>query len=179
MARLGDISQNTDVPTSGSSISISNFPVTQQIRDLKDTGRASVMLTAEAVAGATSEALITLTQSKGGGATTTGTNYPVTAGKTLRVQALVITLVSTTTTANTTRIRLRVNTGGAVAVNSPLQFSVRVGWPSATFIANEVATVVVPIPDGLEFPAGAGIGITHQEAAANGTVDVSVVAYEY
>jgi len=165
-------------PVSGT-VSVGNFPATQPVRALKDTGRASVALTAEAVAGSTSEGLITLTQSKAGAATSTGTSYPVAAGKTLRLQALLVTFVATTTTANTARIRLRVNTGGAAAANSPVQLSFRVGLPSATFIANEAVTVRLPIPDGFEIPAGAGVGITHQEAAANGTLDVSLLGYEY
>jgi hypothetical protein len=55
----------------------------------------------------------------------------------------------------------------------------RIAWPSATFAANEAYTVVLDIADGLEIPAGAGLGITHKEAAANGTIDVSIIGFEY
>lgn len=149
------------------------------VQELKDAGRSSVMVTAEAVAGSASEALVTMTISRSGGATTTGTSLNVTAGKTLRITSIVASFVSTTTTANTSRLRLRVNAGGAAIITSPLQMSFRVGWPSATFAANEANTVALQIPDGYELPAGAGLAITHLEAAANGTLDISVQGYEY
>lgn len=148
-------------------------------QDLKDAGRTNVSITAEAFAGAAAEALITTTQSKAFATATTGTSYTVTAAKTLRLQSLTITLISTTTTANTSRIRLRVNPGGAAIITSPIVFTARVGWPTATFIANEAQTVNVQIPDGIEVPAGGGVALTHIEAAANGTVDVSLQGFEY
>jgi hypothetical protein len=138
-----------------------------------------VAIYAEAVAGATSEALITTSQSKAYGAPSTGTSYGVTAGKTLRITSITIAFISTTTTANTTRIRLRVNPSGAALVNSPIAWSIRVAWESATFIANEGETVTIPLPDGIEVPGGGGLALTHQEAAANGTVDVSLACFEY
>jgi hypothetical protein len=145
----------------------------------RDTGRTSITLTAEAVAGATSEALINFTRSVGCAATTTGTSYSVTAGKLLRITKIVFSWVATTTTANTARVRLRVNTGGAAALTSPLQMSFRLAWESPTFIANEGKTVVIEVPEGFDIPSGAGVGMTHQEAAANGTLDVTIWAYEW
>jgi hypothetical protein len=171
-------------------VTVGNFPATQDVSDRaarqlgvtmskRDTQRTSVALTAEAVAGATSEALINFTRSVGGAATTTGTSYSVTAGKTMRITKIVASWIATTTTANTARIRLRVNTGGAAALTSPLQMSFRLAWESPTFIANEGKTVVVEVPEGFDIPSGAGVGMTHQEAAANGTLDVTIWAYEW
>ena len=148
-------------------------------QDLKDAGRSSVMITAEAVAGAASEALVTMTWSAGGAATTTGTSYPVTSGKRLRLQCMTITFVSTATTANTTRIRLRENASGTAIITSPLQWSARVGWATATFIANQSQTQQIDFPDGFEWPGGAGLAISHIEAAANGTIDLALVGFEY
>lgn len=149
------------------------------VQSLVDAGRTAVTLLAEAVAGAAAEALITLTQSKQFAATTTGTGYTVTAGKTLRLTSITIAWISTTTTANTTRIRIRVNTAGAATTSSPLVWSARVAWGAATFIANQGETVTIAIPGGLDIPAGAGVGVTHLEAAANGTIDVSLVGFEF
>jgi hypothetical protein len=149
------------------------------VQNLRDAGRTSVHLTAEAVAGATSEALITLTQSKGLAATSTGTNYTVTAGKTLRLTSLTVSWIATTTTANTARVRIRAAVSGAVTTSSPLQHSFRLAWESATFIANEGKTVEKAWPEGIDIPAGATIGVTHQEAVANGTLDVSLTGYEF
>jgi hypothetical protein len=149
------------------------------VQNLKDAGRASIAITAEAVAGSASEAIITHTISRGGAATSTGTSYNVTVGKTFRLTAIVVAFIATTTTANTSRFRLRVNATGAALVTSPLQFSFRLGWESATFIANEAEAICIPIPDGFEVPGGGGLAITHQEAAANGTLDVSLIGFEF
>lgn len=148
-------------------------------QDLKDAGRSSVTLTAEAVAGSASEALVTMAQSVAGAASSNVTSYNVTAGKRFRLQAIIASWIATTTTANTSRIRLRVNAGGAALITSPIQLSFRLAWPSATFIANEGAPVVLPIPDGFELPGGAGLAISHIEAAANGTLDLSILGFEY
>jgi hypothetical protein len=64
-------------------------------------------------------------------------------------------------------------------VNSPIAWSIRVAWESATFIANEGETVTIPLPDGIEVPGGGGLAVTHQEQAANGSIDISCLAFEY
>lgn len=148
-------------------------------QDLKDAGRTSVALYGEAIAGAIAEALVSMGITKGLVAQTAGTSYNVTAGKTLRLTALTIAFIATTTTANTTRIRIRANPSGAAVIGSPVVFTMRLGWESSTFIANEAATITIPIPDGLEIPGGGGVAITHVEAAANGTVDVCLNGFEY
>ena len=58
------------------------------VQEPKDCGRSKVILSSTKVTAITSEALLTLTQKKGDAATTTGTSYTVTAGKTLRLQSL-------------------------------------------------------------------------------------------
>jgi hypothetical protein len=56
----------------------------------------------------------------------------------------------------------------------------RLGFESATFIANESSPpLLIPLPDGLEFPAGTILGMTHVEAAANGTIDVQLFGFLY
>jgi hypothetical protein len=152
---------------------------TLAVREATDTGRTNVSLYAEAVAGAAAEALVTLSQSKQFAAASSGTSYTVTAGKTLRLVALVLTWVSTTTTANTSRVRIRVNTAGAALVTSPIVFTSRIGWESPTFIANESEMQPIMFPGGIDVPAGSGVAVTHQEAAANGTLDVTLIGFEF
>lgn len=153
------------------------------VRAAKDAGRTAVHFFAEAVAGATAEALVTLTISSGGpgSATATGTSYQVPAGKTLRIETVVATLIATTTTANTSRLRMRWLATSPTLIGSPVAMSFpRMGFETATFVANESsAPLVMPITEGFEIPAGASFGITHQEAAANGTVDLLIKAYLY
>lgn len=139
----------------------------------------SVNFTAEAVAGIIAETAITLTHSIGNAATATGTSYTPTSGKNLFIHTLLIAWVATTTTANTCRLRLRVNASGAAVVTSPLQFSCRIAWESATFIANEGEFQTISIPGGLVVPNGGGIMATLACVAANGTLDITALGYEY
>lgn len=143
------------------------------------TNKVAINLTAEAVAGIIAETAITFTRSVGNAATTTGTSYTPTAGKNAFFHTIILTWVATTTTANTARLRLRVNASGAATTSSPIQFSQRIGWESPTFIANEAEMQPIPIPGGLEVPNGGGLMGTIACAAANGTLDVTLLGYEY
>lgn len=148
--------------------------------DRKDAGRIPVVFFVESLAGAAAEALITISESINVATIVTGTSYSVPAGKTLRLDSISVSFVSTSTTANTTKIRLRANAAGAAVIGSPIVWSCpRIGWPTATFIANETAAYTMSFPGGFEFPAGTGIGFTHIEAAANGTIDIMVTGFLY
>jgi len=142
-------------------------------------GRSSVNMFSEAVAGIIAETAITMSYSKANATVTTGTSFTPTTGKNLRITSLIISWVATTTTANTCRLRARVNASGAATTSSPIQFSARIAWESPTFIANEGEFQQIPIPDGLEVPNGGGIMWTLACAAANGTLDVSALGFEY
>lgn len=152
-------------------------------QDLKDAGRTPWSTFAEAVAGGTSEALVTLTiATVPGTAGTNATSYTVPAAKTLRLTHIAAVFIATTTTANTSKLRIRaLSSSPPVLVNSAVLVSLpRMGFETATFIANESSPpVLLPLPDGLEFPAGSAIGVTHQEAAANGTIDVQLFGFLY
>jgi hypothetical protein len=146
---------------------------------LKDAGRQNWTAYAEAVAGAAAETAIAINVSLafGAAAIPTGNAYIVPAGKTLRITSMSISWVSTTTTANTTRIRIRALPTGTAVLTSPIVWSNRLGWESPTFIANEAEFQNVPFPGELEFPAGSSLIFSHTEAAANGTVDITVSGY--
>ena len=155
------------------------------VQDYKDSGRSTITAYAKAIAGAASETIIaTWSISRAFGAPTASVtslpNTTVTAAKNFRIQQISVSFVATTTTANTTLIQMRVNTAGAAVIGSNLVYAFpRIAWPTATFVANEGYTVVFEIPDGLEIPAAAGVAFTHTEAAANGTIDISLIGYEY
>lgn len=142
-------------------------------------GLVQVMYTAEAIAGIIAETAVTLTLSRAFAATSTGTSFGPTAGKNLRIWGFYATWVSTTTTANTVRFRIRVNASGAATTASPLQFSTRIGWESATFIANEAEMQPIMFPNPIEIPSGGQFMLTQACVAANGTFDITLLCDEY
>jgi hypothetical protein len=154
------------------------------VQELKDSGRniSNFFMAVQVVSTAT-ETLQSLTGYKSGAAVAaTTTPAVVTAGKTYRLQKIAITYISITT-AGSIQVNLRANLSGVVAVTSPLVESWLVGANSVT--AGTAETIVIDIPDGMEFAAGTGLGITVQgfgatgTAAAVGYAKVSMTGYEY
>jgi hypothetical protein len=126
---------------------------------------APVLTTAAAV-------LMSLTGYKGGAAVAaTTTPAVVTAGKTYRVSQLVVTYVATAT-AGLVKVELRANTAGAVAVGSPVVFSTHVGAGTPA-TAGSSQTAVITLPEGLEFAAGTGVGITITGSSVTGAAAVA------
>jgi hypothetical protein len=150
-------------------------------RDLKDAARTVVTLTADAVTPASSDTLVTVTKLVGDTSTASVTTYPVTSGKTLRLQSLQISFTSSTTTANKVRVRLRTLSSGTCLANSTLVDSWEVSLPTGTLAANQGQnSVSVSWPDGLEFSGSTrNICFSAIAAAANGVVTLSLTGYEY
>jgi hypothetical protein len=158
------------------------------VQNLKDAGRNQTNYFMAGVIAATAvEALQSLTGYKGGVAVAaTTTPAVVTAAKIYRINRIVITYIGLATAA-LIQVNLRANTGGVVALTSPIVDSWVVGEAeSATAsIAGGAQTIVINFPDGLEFPAGTGVGITVLGlsaigvAAAAGFAKVSLGGYEY
>jgi hypothetical protein len=153
-------------------------------QDLKDAGRnvTNYYMAAQVVSTAT-DTLMSLTGYKSGAAVgATTTPAVVTAGKTYRITGVKITYIAIAT-AGTVHFTLRANTGGVVAIGSPGVIEWAIGAAAATAGVSE--TVFCPIPDGLEFAAGTGIGISMQGFGATGTAAAvgygmcSVLGYEY
>lgn len=154
------------------------------VQELKDAGRTPVRYYATgAAAGATNtETAITLTRSSGNSATTTGTSFVLTNGKTFRIEAIsVATRGNNTATAQVTTFNFRVNTAGAVGTTStPIELAVRSATPAT---ANAWDRVIVPIPDGWEIAGNGTIqfGVTALATYTTNapTWDVLIIGYEY
>jgi hypothetical protein len=153
-------------------------------QDLKDAGRNGTHyhMTIPVVT-TSSDALVSLTGYKGGAAVAaTTTPAVVTAAKTYRITAVTITYVAIAT-AGSVKFTLRANTGGVVALGSPAVCAWVVGGPSAT--AGVAQTVDIAIPDGMEFAAGTGVGVSMiglsatQVAAAVGYGQIVINGFEY
>jgi hypothetical protein len=154
------------------------------VQRIHDAGRNPVNYFSNvAVAGASAEALLSLTGMKNYAAVTaTTTPAVVTAGKVLRIMRFAATFVASATSVYAV-FKLRVNTGGAVLVGSPILATIIVGAGTPA-TANSTNTEEASFPEGLEVPAGAGIGITAQTytgttATNGGFVAASVLGFEY
>jgi hypothetical protein len=154
------------------------------VQELKDAGRnvSTLFMTVPVVTTAT-DTLQSLTGYKSGAAVgATTTPAVVTAGKTYRVTSITMTYVGITT-AGTATFTLRANTGGVVAIGSPAVGTWVVGTDGAT--AGFTSQQQVDFPDGLEFAAGTGIGVSvigrgaTQTAAAVGYAHINIYGYEY
>ena len=146
------------------------------VQDLKDSGRTSILLFLDAVAGITTEALATMSINKGGVAQTAATSYTVTSGKTLRISGMHTSVKNTSTVASDSRTRLR-QAASSFSVSSPIVLLNEAGSPAA--IANSVGTDDTSLPDGLEIAGGQIVGISHIESATTCTVSVVITGYEY
>lgn len=151
---------------------------------LHDSGRNIVSyFSTTATALTATEALVSLTGYKGN-ASVAATTTPavVTAGKLFRIMAITATYVGTAT-AGSAQVSLRVNNAGLVAIGSFLLYQFQVG-PSA-LAAGTSDTVVINFPNGLDIPAGAGIGLSllglsaTQTALAGGYCRVGLHGFEY
>ena len=154
------------------------------VQELKDAGRnlTNYFMALPVVSTAT-ETLQSLTGWKGSAAVAaTTTPAVVTTGKTYRVTSLTLSYTAIAT-AGYVMFRLRANTAGVVVVTSPLVNSWQVGVPGAT--AGFVQSITIDLPDGIEFAAGTGIGLTVQGysatavATAVGYAHAEITGFEY
>lgn len=155
-------------------------------QNLKDAGRVNIMWTAEVAGAATTEGLLTVTESRDGAATTTFTSKVVTNAKRLRITSLQIAIetLGSGTAPQRVYLRLRFNTAGAVTTASPLQGS----WECVNnaAIVKSGATFAADFPDGVEF-AGDGtkqIGFTVTfpdwvTTTATVQAKLTITAFEY
>lgn len=158
------------------------------IQALKDSGRnqTNFFMATQIVSTAT-DALMSLTGYKSGAAVgATTTPAVVTAGKTYRIISLAMTYVTIVTTPGAVRFTLRCNLAGVVAITSPAVSIWTVGEPTGIApVAGKFFTVQLAFPDGLEFPAAAGIGLSMVGINTVGTAAVvgygiaSMQGYEY
>lgn len=156
----------------------SRLPVGRPI----DTGRVNVTLGFDSTIGIASEALASISGVRGNATVAAATTQAVTAGKTLRVMSMRAVVMAGGTAVVNARIRLRANYTGAATASSPIYAELRPGIITATAIANEVSPdEVLVFPDGLEFPAGASIAISHVMTGTVTATQVScqIVGFEY
>ena len=181
LASSGSLGPGTLVPGTRSL-----FAYTEQ--EAKDTGRnqTNYYMAIQIVTTAT-DALMSLTGYKAGAAVgATTTPAVVTTGKTYRITSITISYTTIVTTPGATQFTLRANTSGVVAIGSPAVAAWQVGEPTGIApVAGKTNTVTIPFPDGMEFAAGTGIGVSQVGLGATGAAAVvgygriTINGYEY
>ncbi len=162
-------------PISGN-VGVSNFPtVLPSFPGDIAANRTRIVLSADAITSVIAEAMMTFQSYKAGVVAAGITSYTVTAGKTFRVQSIKVKIrpstPSTTVTFANTVLRLREGS----LITSPLidQFPLLM----QTNVDSNPTSLV--IPDGLEFPAGTVLGMSHLASAATVLEHFAIVGFEY
>lgn len=146
------------------------------VQNLKDSGRVSFVAAALAATGVTTEALLTLTPVRTVTAGTAATSLTVTAGKTLRITAISVTVRNTSTTQCSVVCRVRMNST-TVTATSQLMFTC--GTAALTAVSGSTNNETFNIPDGFEISGTTQLGITQLASATTCTVDVTLIGFEY
>jgi hypothetical protein len=153
-------------------------------QDLKDAGRSvNNLFMATPIITTATDALQSLTGFAGTAAVAaTTTPAVVTAGKTRRIDSLTLTYVAIAT-AGSAKFTLRANPAGVVVIGSPAVATWVVGGPAA--VAGVTQTAEISFPNGMEFAAGTGLGISvvglsaTQVATAVGYAQAALTSTEY
>ena len=165
-------SPQSDAPTQKGIQANTYLPV----QEPKDTGRTVRTFVATNTAGIATEAMVTLTPYTGFTAGSTGTSFTVTAGKTLRLQTLTVSVRTATTTGLGAIIRLRISSSGAATTSTGAMVIAGAFSGAAT---GGVGTATVNFPDGLELSGTQQFGISELASSTSAFVDISLVGYEY
>lgn len=150
------------------------------VQDLKDAGRTYITFTADAIAGVTSEALVSFEKNMQGTTTAAVTSYIVTNGKTFRIQSLTLAIQSGSALAEEwIRVKIRHNTAGATTIASALVYTASCGTNIAATAA--VDCLSIAIPGGIEIYGNGtqSIGVSHISSATSNVESITLCGYEY
>lgn len=149
--------------------------VALMVQDFKDAGRVLKVFAAQFTA-ATTEALVSLTPTSDGVAGSAATSFAVTAGKKLRIQALLLTCFNATAAIHSCQVNLRISPTGAATVTSPIFGTVATSTAAAT--ANLSNSQAQSFPDGIELSGPMQFAVSQVGVALAGQT-VVVIGYEY
>ncbi len=122
------------------------------VQDLKDAGRTPITVYANSVTGVISEALLTITQVKGG--------------------------TTSAAAVNNVRGTMRYVTSGTVTASSAPIVTAQAAGVVATS-GSALIPVSITIEDGFEIPSGANYGISQIANSTSTTISVMVTGFEY
>lgn len=121
--------------------------------------------TGATVTGVTTEALLSCTTNNNGTVATSQTSFTVPTGYRLHISLFKMVIAANTAASTAANVRLRALVGGGtLATTSPVYATLAA---ATTAVIGASGSDVEPITMGKEFPAGAVIGFSHVESAAN------------
>lgn len=152
-------------------------PSAATIGTVLEPARTNVTLNYTATAPVVADTLLTLALNRGGAASSVNT-VPVTAGKTLRVTAVMVNLRATAGTLPFGLATLRVNYSGAAVLASPVALYVAVSGNAA--VAGNTGTTTFTMGDGvLDLTGTAQLGVSFSNNVTSNVANISVVGYEF
>lgn len=163
----GDVANGLDVD-------VTRLPATQ---DKKDGTRVLFVGSYSSAAPPTADTLVNVTPARDGAAAAAAASIAVTAGKRLRIEAIVLSCRATAASLPWAKAVLRMNPTGAAVLASPLVFHI-VAAGNAAAIGN-AASAFADLPDGVEFSGAMQIGLSISGNVATNQVDVTIIGFEY
>jgi hypothetical protein len=146
------------------------------VQNFLDSGRVSFVAAALSVTGVTTEALVSLTPVRTITAGSASTSLTVTSGKTLRIQAIAVTVRNTSTTQTSVVCRVRMN---STTVTATSQLFFTCGCATLTAVSGSTNNETFAIPDGFEISGTTQFGITQLASSTSCTIDVTLIGFEY
>lgn len=146
-------------------------------QNLKDSGRARVSVTFQAVAPAVADTLLTLVKVTNGAVAAGATSIGVAAGKTLRISSITLSIKANAAAAAFATLTFRQNPAGPTALTSISEMRVDVGNTAATIGASDKVEVI--FPDGMEFTGAQTFGCSLAAQAITNIMSISINGFEY
>lgn len=147
------------------------------VSERKDGTRVLFVASYSSAAPPTADTAVNVTPARDGVAGAAVASIPITAGKRLRIEAIVLSCRATAATLPWAKAVLRMNPTGAAAIGSPLVFHL-VAAGNAAAIGN-AASAFADIPDGVEFSGAMQLGLSISGNVATNQVDVTIIGFEY
>lgn len=142
------------------------------VQRFQDAGRAYWNFSWDAVAGVTSEALVSGVANLAGTNAGTATSYTVTTGKRLRLMGISVDL--TGTAAGNVKLMVRSATP-ALAITSPLIYRCQLGITATTAFDHKEHQW----PEGIEIAAGQAIGVSQLATVTTVNTTITLNGFEY
>lgn len=146
------------------------------VQSLKEAGRTLKTWSVTALAGVTTEALISLTPYSDLTAGSAGTSFTVTAGKKLVIQRINLVWRNNTAAAGGVTVRFRM-LNGTVLIGSPVHITLHASSTIATIGSGSSSSI--EFPDGLELSGSMQFGCTQIAVGAVVGFDLQINGYEY
>lgn len=151
-------------------------PNSAKVTPAMQAARTLVCITYTATNAAAADTLLTTTINRGG-TTSTATSHAVTAGKTLRITGIVLSLRTTTAATPWGLLSVRMNASGAAIISSPVILPVGVAGTAA--VAGNTGFSNPCFDDGLEFSGANQLGFSFANNVNTNVTNFSVFGYEY